>query len=144
MTRKNKDKYGSRHSSEKLRNTWRNSILYHEELLLGKLNYDLEIITPDDYLSKLFKKQKFDTYVDEKVIMWTRAIINDSFHGDFCVRYNPIDIAAAAISTASNWLKITIDNELFREAKVDVSIMLKISKKMNVMYKEFEKFIVKS
>ena len=76
--------------------------------------------TPDAFMNKIFKKLKLDPASNEDQIIWTRAIVNDTFHSDFCVRYYPLDVAAAAVFTARKWLELPSSEDWFREIRVNV------------------------
>ena len=144
LTKRNKEQYGTRQSSEKLKDGWRNSILLHEELLLGQLRYELDIEIPEKFLRRIFKKVNVDP--DEELALWTRAIVNDTFYSDFCTRYDPFDIAVAAIATASFYLDKPFTDEMQREIRVQpykiqgYFVLIEISKRIQEMYKKTTEF----
>jgi hypothetical protein len=80
-----------------LESDWKDTILYHEELLLEHIVFDFEIDLPYRHLEKLFKKT-LDIEKDLSKMAW--FIANDTFHSDICIQYEPQDLAFACIYTA--------------------------------------------
>ncbi len=88
-----------------LKQDWSNSILFQEEIILGGICYDLELQDPLHELVRFQEKLKLaDFLIDSSTaILYDRYspyYFTCSFNGDFCLRLNAEDLAAAAIYSA--------------------------------------------
>jgi hypothetical protein len=79
---------------QELEKDWKISILYHEELVLSTLRFDLDTELPYDHLEELVKKE---LEIDSKLASYSWYIANDSFSSDICLRFNPRQIALGSI-----------------------------------------------
>ncbi|KAJ3361761.1 hypothetical protein HDU91_003753 [Kappamyces sp. JEL0680] len=79
----------------RLKQDWIETILYHEEIILAEICYDLDISDPYVYLTQLLKSLGCNSVSKKQA--W--AILTDSFNGDACLRFRARDLAAGAIFT---------------------------------------------
>ncbi|KAJ3274000.1 hypothetical protein HDV01_003670 [Terramyces sp. JEL0728] len=81
--------------SHKLSNEWKESILFHEEIITATLCFDFDVEIAHTPLKKLF--DEVEIAKEEKQKIW--YIVNDCFYSDICVRYAPRPLAIACIYT---------------------------------------------
>lgn len=119
----------------KLFHKWRNVIMYHEEVVLEALCFDLTFELPYPFLLKYLDELEGGASAELKMMAW--CVVNDSFHTSLCLRYEPAFVAAGCIvfagmlmgfdpkQKASSWQSLL---------RVHESVLLAIGDELSALY----------
>lgn len=114
--------------------------MYHEEVVLEALCFDLTFDLPYPHLLKYLDELEGGASQELKMMAW--CVVNDSFHASLCLRYEPAFVAAGAIVFAGMLMgfdpgaKGTSWQSLVR---VHESILLAIGDELSALYETYLK-----
>ncbi|KAL2911895.1 hypothetical protein HK105_208615 [Polyrhizophydium stewartii] len=111
---------------------WRETIIYHEGIVLMSLCYDLDVEKPYDSLMEMLSKTP-----DKKLLQTAWCIINDSLRTTVCVRFPARVIALAALLLATRLIASAPPSQVSKELEANSEPIKEIITEITDLYTAF-------